>query len=250
MVRNPFDGLDGLRPVPGLVAVVCVLLGSTAYDGFSNSPFWVNLLQSGHASVEVMGTLGLLGMIALVAVTYSVATWTAGLLGTPAELRLGGPHSATAERGAAGGARVSAAPAVAGGGAGRADWTIARRQLPGLFAHSIIPIAVGYLIAHYFTLFVLEGQNALIRASDPLGTGANLFGTAERGVDARLAGQPALVATIQVLAIVIGHILGVVAAHDRAVRLFPRRQAIAGQLPLLVLMVCYTVGGLILLFAG
>ena len=48
----------------------------------------------------------------------------------------------------------------------------------------------------------------------------------------------------------IGHICGVVSAHDRAVRLFPRRQAVAGQLPLLFLMIGYTVGGLLLLFAG
>ncbi|MGQ0576912.1 MAG: hypothetical protein ACT4RN_22330 [Pseudonocardia sp.] len=55
---------------------------------------------------------------------------------------------------------------------------------------------------------------------------------------------------MQVAAVVTGHILGVDAAHDRAARLFPRRQAVAGQVPLLVLMVGYTVGGLSLLFAA
>jgi hypothetical protein len=209
VLRNPFDGLDALRPAPGLVGVVCVLLGSTAYDGFSGSPFWVNLLQTSPLSEAMLGTLGLLGMVLLVAVTYTAATWAAGFFGTESH-----------------------------------------RALPRQFAHSIIPIAVGYLVAHYFTLLVLEGQRTLILASDPLGTGADLFGTAERGVDARLAEQPTAVATTQVLAIVAGHVLGVIAAHDRAVRLFPRRQALAGQLPLLLLMVGYTVGGLVLLFAA
>jgi hypothetical protein len=209
VLRNPFDGLDGLRPAAGLVAVVCVLLGSTAYDGFSNSTVWIKVLQGGWQSEAIMGMLGLLGMITLVAVTYSLATWAAGWLGTESH-----------------------------------------RALPRQFAHSIIPIAVGYLIAHYFTLFVLEGQHTIILASDPLGTGANLFGTAERGVNQSLANAPGAVATTQVVAIVAGHILGVVAAHDRAARLFPLRQAVAGQLPLLALMVGYTVGGLLLLFAG
>ncbi len=60
---------------------------------------------------------------------------------------------------------------------------------------------------------------------------------------------PGGVATLQVVAIVVGHVLGVVAAHDRSVRLFPPGRAVAGQLPLLVLMVAYTIGGLALLIA-
>jgi hypothetical protein len=54
---------------------------------------------------------------------------------------------------------------------------------------------------------------------------------------------------VQVLAIVIGHVAGVVAAHDRSVRLLPPARAVAGQIPLFVLMVCYTTGGLTLLLA-
>jgi hypothetical protein len=61
---------------------------------------------------------------------------------------------------------------------------------------------------------------------------------------------PTGVATLQVAAVVVGHVLGVVLAHDRAVRLFPPRAALAGQLPLLALMVSYTVTGLLLLFAA
>jgi hypothetical protein len=62
--------------------------------------------------------------------------------------------------------------------------------------------------------------------------------------------SPTAIAAIQVLAVVTGHLLGVVAAHDRAVRLFPRRHAVAGQLPMMLLMIGYTVGGLTLLFAA
>jgi hypothetical protein len=122
------------------------------------------------------------------------------------------------------------------------------RGLATAFAPSLIPIAAGYLVAHYWSLFVFEGVNGLARLSDPLGTGADWLGTA--GVHpwhALIA--PGLVATIQVVSIVTGHLLGVVVAHERAVTLFPRRVAVTGQVPLLVLMVVYTVGGLTLLFS-
>ncbi|GAB3887577.1 hypothetical protein GCM10027612_26650 [Microbispora bryophytorum subsp. camponoti] len=119
----------------------------------------------------------------------------------------------------------------------------------GEIAHSIVPIAVGYIVAHYYTLFLLEGQRTIALLSDPLDTGANWLGTAGWTIQA-LGTTPAGVATLQVTVIVIGHVLGTVLAHDRALALFPRRTAVLGQIPLLVLMVVYTVVGLLLLFAA
>jgi hypothetical protein len=117
------------------------------------------------------------------------------------------------------------------------------------YAHTIIPIVMGYVVAHYWSLLVLVGQVTVIRLSDPLGTDADWLGTADRGIDPTLAGTT-LVAVIQVTAVVLGHVLGVILAHDRAVRLLPRGRAVVGQIPLLVLMVAYTVGGLSLLFGS
>jgi hypothetical protein len=119
-----------------------------------------------------------------------------------------------------------------------------------LFAHSVIPIAVGYVIAHYLTLFVLEGQHSLVLLADPLGTGANWFGLGDIAENRWIANQPTLVASLQVAAIVVGHVLGIVSAHDRAVRVFPPRRTLVAQLPLLAVMVGYTVAGLLLLFAA
>ena len=121
--------------------------------------------------------------------------------------------------------------------------------LPTAFAHSIVPIAAGYLVAHYFSFFIFGGQQTLILASDPLVDGANLFGTAEHGVDYQVV-STTTIAVVQVVSVIVGHLLGVITAHDRAVRLFPRRSAVVGQLPMLVLMVGYTIGGLTLLFAS
>jgi hypothetical protein len=118
------------------------------------------------------------------------------------------------------------------------------------FAHSVLPIAVGYVIAHYLTLFVLEGQHTLVLLADPLGIGANWFGLGNLTESRWLANQPTLVASLQVGAIVVGHVLGIVSAHDRAVRLFPPRRALVAQLPMLGVMVGYTVAGLLLLFAA
>ena len=141
-------------------------------------------------------------------------------------------------------ALFAGAAALSGRGAG-----LPARRAVGEFAHTIVPIVVGYFVAHYWSLLVLVGQQTVIQLSDPLGTGANLLGTGDRGIDSTLA-EPGFVAVLQVCAVVVGHVLGVVLAHDRAVRLLPRRHAVAGQLPLLVAMVAYTVGGLTLLFAA
>ena len=137
----------------------------------------------------------------------------------------------------------SAAAALSGRGSGLRPLALGRE-----YAHTIVPIVMGYVVAHYWSLLVLIGQTTVIRLSDPLGTGADWLKTADRGVDPTLA-DPDLVAVIQVSVVVCGHVLGVILAHDRAVRLLPRGRAVAGQVPLLVLMVAYTVGGLSLLFA-
>jgi hypothetical protein len=123
---------------------------------------------------------------------------------------------------------------------------------PAQYAHSVIPIAAGYAIAHYFSLLLLDGQLTYILASDPLGRGWDLFGTAANAVDFT-AVSPRTISLVQVAAIVGGHILGVVLAHDRAVRLAgPGHRAAArvSQYPLLAVMVAFTLGGLFLLLGG
>lgn len=120
-----------------------------------------------------------------------------------------------------------------------------RRPVPGLLAHTVIPIVVGYVIAHYFSLLIFEGQQGVVLLTHPLGSSAQLSGAINYGLVTATG-----IALVQVVAVVTGHVLAVVSAHDRSVGLFPRSDAAVGQLPLMVLMVCYTVGGLSLLFAA
>nr|WP_251064282.1 hypothetical protein [Streptomyces sp. ISL-44] len=194
VLRNPFHGLDAMPERPGLVATVCVLLGSTAYDGFSDNPSWINVLQTSPLGRTPTATLGLLASVALVATLYGLCAAATRLVS--------GPHPG---------------PLTA-------------------FAHSLVPIALGYLIAHYFSLLVTEGPRTVSMA----------LGTDNAPEPAPPLG-PGGLAALQVIAVVTGHVLGVVAAHDRSVRLFPPAKAVAGQLPLLALMITYTIGGLSLL---
>ncbi|QNE78249.1 hypothetical protein F0344_29855 [Streptomyces finlayi] len=194
VLRSPFNGLDATPQAPGLLATVCVLLGSTAYDGFSDAPSWISAAQTSPLGRTTTGTLGLLGAVFLVAALYALCAGATRLICGPLQ------HPLTA------------------------------------FAHSLVPIALGYLVAHYFTLFVTEGPRTVMVAF---------------GADNPAAPEPPLgpggIAVLQVSAVVLGHVLGVVAAHDRSVRLFPSGRAVAGQLPLLILMIAYTIGGLTLL---
>lgn len=142
--------------------------------------------------------------------------------------------------------------AIAYVGAMRVGATLTSRPkdaLFGPFVHSLVPIALAYAVAHYFSLAVFEGQGSLALLSDPLGRGWDLFGTADWRIDYR-AVTPTTIAWVQAGAIVVGHVIGVVVAHDRAVAMFDRKRADRSQRPLLAVMVAYTVGGLALLLGA
>jgi hypothetical protein len=120
--------------------------------------------------------------------------------------------------------------------------------MPGLFAATLIPIGVGYTIAHYFSLLFLDGQIPVALVSDPLQHGWNLFGTANLSVNYALL-STTLIAVVQIGAVVIGHVLAVVAAHDRALSVVkPASAATRSQYPMLALMVgltCLAIGLLV-----
>jgi hypothetical protein len=230
---SPWDRRDGvlhLRPLlggapswpllPGSVALLCVAIGSTTFDGFSNGPAWADLspdLQSvfsdlgfgQQASLELTSTVGLLAAIGLVTLFFR--------LGIRGMQTVGRGHS--------------------------------RRELAGLFAHSLIPIAFAYALAHYFSLLVYQGQAMGYLASDPLGDGSDLFGTAGKGIDYNVISGSSIW-YVQVAALVCGHVAGLVLAHDRALATYSdSREATRSQYWMLVVMVGFTSLGLWLLSA-
>lgn len=206
--RNPLDGLLAIERVPGLLGFICVLLGSTAFDGLTRTPYWEDLSGQAERGVNLMyGTLGLVGCILLVAATYIGATSFSARFLSDDNRSL---------------------------------------RVADLFAHSLIPIAVGYTIAHYFSLLVFQGQAGYILASDPLGDGSDLFGMADWRISYVVV-SAAAIALVQVAAIVAGHVVGVASAHDRSVELFEGANKTRAQYPLLLVMVLYTVAGIALL---
>jgi hypothetical protein len=208
VLRSPLRNLAAVPPTPGLTAVVAVLIGSTGFDGLTRTQLWQRTVPPDSL---LLGTVGLLLPVFTVAALFLAA------------MRAG---------------RRSAGRLDPAGGADAltADW----------FAHSLIPVALGYAIAHYFSFLLFEGQVALALASDPFRLGWDIFDTAERRLDYLLV-SPATIAWVQVSAIVVGHILGILAAHDRALALLDHRRAVASQTALGLLMAVITGCGVLLL---
>jgi hypothetical protein len=218
VVRWPFTGLTGLDPRPGTLAFVAVMLGSVAFDGLSQTEYWAvdfrarlmrPVIQRSPDLADVLGALLAAAGLALVILFVALAYIAA--------MRI-------------------AARAVRYDG-----------DLTGAFLGSLIPIALAYVVAHYFSFFVRETQYLWAYASDPFGFGWDLFGTADFRPDLNPF-APKTVWYVQVAALVVGHVAGLVLAHDKAVELFesPRKAAIS-QYAMLALMVVYTLAGLWLL---
>jgi hypothetical protein len=217
-IGNPFDHLLSLPIRPGVVAILAVLLGSTAFDSFSSSVTWRNFADRlakavGDVPVTVslsaLRTVGLVIFISVVALTFSLA-------------------------------------ARATGGISREQG----RRLPGQMAHSLIPIVVGYIFAHYLSYLVERGQQAVFALADPFGRGWNPLGLAHLHAAYVLSLHPTVLAVIKVSCVVTGHIVAVIAAHDKALRLLPAGHQLTGQLTMMLVMVGYTFTGLYLLFSA
>lgn len=219
VLRAPFAGLAGAERTPGMLAFVAVMLGSVGFDGLSRAPFWQNL----RADVEAPYIID--------------APRTAELLSTGLAL-----------------AGVLGCVLLVALAFRAATWIAERivrseRPLAVEFVQSLVPIALVYAVAHYFTLLVIQGQYAWPLASDPFGFGWDLFGTFDYAPSIAPF-SPNTVWYVQVGALVAGHVAGLAVAHDRAVSILPERDALRSQYAMLALMVLYTVGGLWLLSRG
>lgn len=219
VLRTPLSGLDGRDATPGLIAFVAVMLGSVGFDGLSRASFWQEL----RADLERPYVLDSPGIAELLSTGLALL----GLLGCVLVVAL-------AFRGAAWVARRT----VRGG-----------RSLASEFVQSLVPIALVYAVAHYFTLLVIQGQYAIPLASDPFGYGWDVLGTATYAPNIAPF-SPNTIWYVQVGALVAGHVAGLTIAHDRAVTVLEERDAFRSQYAMLALMVVYTVGGLWLLSRG
>lgn len=229
VVRSPLANLASIQPVAGLIGVTGVLFGSTGFDSFGESPPYVKFLQGTNISGNILNNLTL-----LVFCLAAMGIFALGCMLTGVEV------DEADDGGEAGTGRVAAIR----------RWFAVRSHLPSAFAHSIVPIVVGYVIAHYLSYFVEVGSRTLVLASDPFSDGSNYLGTGDWRDVTWLSYHPTLLANLKVGAVVVGHVMAAIVAHDRALRLLPAKHQLTGQLPLLVAMVGFTSGGLFLLFSS
>jgi len=122
------------------------------------------------------------------------------------------------------------------------SYRLATGKLAAELASTLVPIAVGYTLAHYAALLLVEAPRGLAQLGVPLGLGEQLGPVTADAVPA-----PTVLAVIQVAAILAGHVVAVLAAHDRSAALLPAHRRLADQIPLVLLMVVYTMVGLFLL---
>jgi hypothetical protein len=218
--RRLLSGLPGMPVRAGTIALVCTIIGTTTFDGLSNGGVWRTdepHLQSLFAdlgfsltpAIELAYSLGLVLCVALIAGVYRL-----GIVG----VRSVNPRFSSTE-------------------------------LSRSFAHTLVPIGFAYVLAHYFSLLIWQGQAIGYLASDPLGNGANIFGTSAYQIDYKIISYAAIW-YVQVAALIAGHVGGLALAHDRALAMYSDGQeAIRSQYWMLAVMVAFTSFGLWLLSA-
>ena len=216
-------GLLTSRPITtSSMVFVLIMLSSVTFDGLLATPVWADLANwmlysetvrplilalqdlTGNA-VAAIGTIALVVFLVLFQLLYLL---------------------------------FSALMFISVPSANRVDISI--RQVAGLFVLSLVPIALAYHLAHYISYLALVGQYIIPLASDPLGRGWDLFGTSLYVVDISII-NARFVWYTSVIAIVTGHIIAVWLAHTVALRTFgSNRAALRSQIPMLILMVGYT----------
>ncbi len=217
--RLPLSAATHWATVPGSAALVIASIASTSFDGAQEGAFKSGIKQVFEWLAE--SGLSLITSLRLTDTIFMLLTFAGvGLIYLI---------------GVRGMATVQGAPPL--------------KKLRSGFAHTLIPIAFAYLVAHYFSLFVFQEQAQFTYLlSNPLGTaGTNLFGTASGTIDFKLLSANAIW-YVQVGALVIGHVVGLTLAHDRATAYWgDYRQAARSQYWMLAVMVAFTCFGLYLL---
>ncbi len=210
-LRKPLSGLPALTPMAGTVPLLAVMIGSVTFDGASEASLWTNVAPDianffkdvGFSPRDALEMAFLIGLIGAVLFVYGFY-----MLG------------------------VAGARSVGGG--------FTTRELSRQFAHTLVPIALAYVAAHYLTLLVFQGQAIVFLASDPLGDGSDYLGTAGRSIDYTVLSSNATW-YLQVAFVVTGHVAALTLAHDRALAIYDKaRLAVRSQYWMLVIMVGFT----------
>lgn len=211
-LRRFLSGLPGWSAGPGSVALLAVMIGVVSFDGLSAGQPYSDLIDGIVAWLD--DDIGLSASLAVEAV-YGVSLLLAvALTGGFYLLGVAGAHTV--------------------------DRTKTKVALARSFAHSLVPIALAYVAAHYVSFLLFQGQALGFIISDPLGRGKDYLGTGDWVIDYDIIGAETFW-YLQVAFVVFGHIAGLVLAHDRALVLFTNtKNAVRSQYWLLCVMIGYT----------
>jgi hypothetical protein len=222
--RNPHGVMLVLRPYgtglkqdeppsTSVMAFVILLLGSVAFDGINETPFWESLTGL------ILGSLYDIGFVT--AFGYGAAgalTKTFGMVATPLVFAL----------------IYLCVSALTGRLCGQSALLTARCHVL-----SLTPIAIGYHLAHYLSYLLIQGQAALPLLSDPLNLGWDLFGWRGREIDIGVV-DARFIWFSAVGAIIAGHVAAVFLCHRDGLRDSSGWAAVQRQWPMSVLMILYT----------
>jgi hypothetical protein len=201
--------LTAPRPDLSKAALLVLMLATVSFDGFVETGTWTELLLSLLPAFSFLGAYAFTGIttmgLILVPIgffgVFALTAWLMGWLGNS---------------------------------------LLSSTVLVRTFVFSLVPIALAYHIAHFFSFLMIQGQRMFSLISDPFGWGWDLFGTADYVIDIG-AVNARFIWFLSIAAIVIGHIVAVYVAHVYALRTFPDKgDAVRSQYPMLVLMAGYT----------
>ena len=208
--RRFMAGLPKLGPLPGTVPLLAVMIGSTSFDGLSGGNLFQDVLPDlqdfwdRFLGLEAAGEAAYAtGLVAMILIVYGFY-W----LGIAGARSVGGNFS--------------------------------HARLADAFIHTLVPIAIAYIAAHYVSLLVFQGQAVPALVSDPLGEGSDLFGWADNTIDYGVISSEGFW-YIQVAFVIMGHVAALTLAHDRALALYSNvKQAVQSQYWMLGIMVGFT----------
>jgi hypothetical protein len=210
--RRLLSGLASFQPLAGTVPLLAVMIGSTTFDGLTTKRLWRQEIQP-----ELIDLFDKLGLDTRAAAQFADGTGLLVVIGLVLGFYLLGVLGMR----------------TAGG-----DFGV--RGLARAFVHSLVPIAIAYVLAHYVSLLLIQGQAVPALLSDPLGKGSDLLGFADWGVDANWVSSEGIW-YIQAPLIVLGHAAGLTAAHDRALALYDRASvAVRSQYWMLGVMLVFS----------
>ena len=217
---------------PSLMVFILLMLSTVTFDGVMGTPLWREIVQSmpdwhpiqpllfrmemWDISRElVLSTLGLILFPLCFGGLYLFFSWL---------IKITAPFSMPVDDGQIGTVRY-----------------MSTMEVGAYFVLSLVPIALAYHLAHYASFLLTVGQLIIPLISDPFGMQWDLFGTADYRVNIAIVGAR-FVWNISIVSIVMGHIIAVYLSHFLALRVLKNmKQALLSQIPMLVLMIFYTI---------